>query len=152
MYVRGRRTWGNILPVLLGLTLGPCCWAQRHAVNLSSDSARPPYSDSIVVGNALYIAGLQGTNSKGKFPSGGFLPQARATLENFKRVVHEAGFRMSDVVSVNVYLTDMHDFGGMNKIYVTYFPDPKPARTTVQVGALSKGALIEVAGIAVKKQ
>lgn len=151
MYKAKRKVWYKTFPALLALTFCQYCWGQRRAVNLSPSSRRPPYSDSILVGNTLYIAGLQGTNSTGVLPSGGFAPQVRATLENFRRVVRAAGFRMRDVVSVNVYLTDMHDFGVMNKIYTTYFPDPKPARTTVQVGALSKGALIEIAGVAVKK-
>ncbi|HEX5483470.1 MAG TPA: RidA family protein, partial [Terriglobia bacterium] len=72
-------------------------------------------------------------------------------LENIERVVKKAGLRMSDVVSVNVYLSDIHDFGEMNKVYTTFFPDPKPTRTTVQVAALVNGAKIEISAIAVKK-
>lgn len=126
------------------------CFSQPRAVSLNKSTNRAPYSDGIVVGNTLYVAGLQGSDPNGKFPPGGFAPQARAVLQNIERVVTQAGFRMKDVVSVNVYLTDIHDFAAMNGIYKAFFPDPKPTRTTVQVAALSKGALIEISAIAVR--
>lgn len=124
--------------------------AQHRAINLNKGPARAPYSQGIVAGNTLYVAGLQGTDASGKFPPGGFAAQTRAVLENIQRVVEAAGFQMKDVVSVNVYLTDIHDFAAMNKIYADFFPNPKPTRTTVQVAALSNGALIEISAIAVR--
>ncbi|MGH9356601.1 MAG: RidA family protein [Terriglobia bacterium] len=123
---------------------------QRRAVGLPGMSATAPLSPGIVVGNTLYVAGLQGKGPNGKLLAGGFLPQARGVLENIRRVVRKAGFSMRDVVSVNVYLTGFNNFAEMNKLYATYFPDPKPTRTTVQVAALANGALIEMSAIAVK--
>ncbi|MDE3178357.1 MAG: RidA family protein [Acidobacteriota bacterium] len=125
-------------------------FAQHRAVNLTQGTKRAPYSDGIVAGNTLYVAGLQGTDSSGKFPPGGFGPQTRAVLENIQRVVKAAGFQMKDVVSVNVYLMSIHNFATMNSIYENFFPDPKPSRTTVQVAALSNGASIEISAIAVR--
>lgn len=125
-------------------------FAQRRAINETKGSTRPPYSDGIVAANTLYVAGLQGADHRGKFPPGGVVPQTRAARENIERVVKAAGFQMKDVVSVDVYLVDIHDFAAMNRIYMSFFPDPKPTRTTVQVAALSNGALIEISAIAVK--
>lgn len=121
----------------------------RRAVNLSGTPGLP-FSDGIVAGNSLYVSGTQGTGPDGKLASG-ISAQTRAALENIERVVKKAGFRMKDVVSVNVYLSDIHDFGEMNKVYATFFPDPKPTRTTVQVAALVNGAKIEISAVAVKK-
>ncbi|HEX5483707.1 MAG TPA: RidA family protein, partial [Terriglobia bacterium] len=113
---------------ILALTLcavSPAAYAQgRRAVNLSGTPGLP-FSDGIVVGNFLYVSGTQGTSADGKLASG-ISAQTRAALENIERVVKKAGLRMSDVVSVNVYLSDIHDFGEMNKVYTTFFPDPKP--------------------------
>lgn len=123
---------------------------QRRAVSLAGMSSTAPLSPGIVVGNTLYVAGLQGKGRNGKLLAGGFVPQARGVLENVRSVVRSAGFSMRDVVSVNVYLTDFNNFSEMNKLYATYFPDPKPTRTTVQVAGLANGALIEISAIAVK--
>jgi len=59
---------------------------------------------------------------------------------------------MKDIVSVTVYLADIHDFGDMNKVYKSLMPDPKPARATVQVAALVNNARIEISAIAVKQK
>ena len=137
-----------LMLLLLGASSG---FAQHRAINPNKSVSHAPYSQGIVAGNTLYVAGLQGTDLSGKFPSGGFAAQTRSVLENIRRVVEAAGFQMKDVVSVNVYLTDIHDFAAMNKIYAGFFPDPKPTRTTVQVAALSNGALIEISAIAVRE-
>jgi len=123
---------------------------QRRAVSLAGISQAVPLSPGIVVGDTLYVSGLQGTDQKGKIVTGGVLAQTRATLENIQKVVRNAGFHMRDVVAVNVYLTDMRNFGAMNKIYADFFSKPRPVRTTVQVAALSHGAEIEISAIAVK--
>ena len=80
----------------------------------------------------------------------GISAQTRAALETIQRVVTKAGFKMGDVVAVTVYLSDIHDFAAMNKVYTTFFPNPKPTRTTVQVAALVNGAKIEISAIAAK--
>ncbi|MGH9470166.1 MAG: RidA family protein [Terriglobia bacterium] len=131
----------------------PRCNAQyKRAISLATAGTQGlPFSDGIVVGNMLYVSGTQGTGSDGKLASGGIGPQTRAALELIERVVKNAGFQMGDVVAVNVYLADIHDFGAMNKIYTTFFPSPKPTRTTVQVASLVNGAKIEISAIAVRR-
>lgn len=126
--------------------------AQEHkSVNLSSERGLP-FSDGIVVGNTLYIAGQQGSDASGKLVAGGIGPETGATLENIQKVLKAAGFELKDVVNVTVYLADIHDFPAMNKVYKTVLPDPKPARATVQVGGLVNDARIEISAIAVKSK
>ncbi|HEV2419839.1 MAG TPA: RidA family protein [Terriglobia bacterium] len=127
------------------------CYAQgRRAVDLPGTTQTLPFSDGIVVGNSLYVSGTQGTDRNGKLENG-ISDQTRAALETIQKVVTKAGFGMKDVVAVNVYLSDIHDFAAMNKVYATFFPNPKPTRTTVQVAALVNGAKIEISAIAVKQ-
>lgn len=126
--------------------------AQQHkAVNLSSAN-NLPFSDGIVAGNTLYISGQQGSDASGKLVAGGIGPETKATLETIAKVVKASGFELSDIVSVNVYLADINEFGDMNKIYKAFLPDPKPARTTIQAAALVNHARIEISAIAVKKR
>ena len=126
--------------------------AQQHkAVNLSSAN-NLPFSDGIVAGNTLYISGQQGLDASGKPVTGGIGPETKTTLETIEKVVKAAGFELSDIVSVNVYLADIDEFADMNKIYKAFLPDPKPARTTIQAGALVNHARIEISAIAVKKR
>jgi 2-iminobutanoate/2-iminopropanoate deaminase len=126
--------------------------AQEHkAVNLGTETGLP-FSDGIIAGNTLYIAGQEGTDSAGKLVSGGIAPEATAALGAIQKVVKAAGFEMTDIVSVTVYLADIHDFPEMNKVYKSVMPDPKPARATVQAAALVNGARIEISAIAVKRK
>jgi 2-iminobutanoate/2-iminopropanoate deaminase len=147
----GYRTQQALCIVLGLITTAPGaspCFAQaKRAVNLTAAHAPLPFSDGIRVGNTLYVAGQQGTGSSGKLQEG-ISAQTQAALENIKKVVSKAGFTMSDVVAVTVYLSDIHDFAAMNKVYTTFFPNPKPTRTTVQVAGLVNGAQIEISAIA----
>jgi 2-iminobutanoate/2-iminopropanoate deaminase len=126
--------------------------AQEHkAINLSNARGLP-FSDGVIAGNTLYIAGQQGTDESGKLAAGGVGPETKATLANIEKVLKAAGFELKDVVSVTVYLADIHDFAEMNNVYKTVLPDPKPARATVQVAALVNNARIEISAIAVKQK
>jgi 2-iminobutanoate/2-iminopropanoate deaminase len=124
---------------------------ERKAVNLSSAKGLP-FSDGIVAGNTLYIAGQEGEDDAGKLVAGGIGPETTAALANVQRVLKAAGFRWKDVVSVTVYLADIHEFGDMNQIYKAVLPDPKPARATIQAAALVNNARIEISAIAVKRK
>ena len=126
-------------------------YAQNKAINLSNAN-NLPFSDGIVAGNTLYVAGQQGLDASGKLVPGGIGPETKATLETIEKVVKAAGFELKDIVSVNVYLADINEFGDMNKVYKAFLPDPKPARTTIQAGALVNHARIEISVIAVKQK
>jgi 2-iminobutanoate/2-iminopropanoate deaminase len=101
---------------------------QRKAINLSAAKGLP-FSDGILVGGTLYIAGQQGLDASGKLVPGGIGPETKAALEKIEEVLKAAGFELKDIVSVNVYLADINEFGDMNHAYKAFLPDPKPART-----------------------
>jgi 2-iminobutanoate/2-iminopropanoate deaminase len=124
---------------------------QRRAINPPGSVEGLPFSNGILAGNTLYVAGQEGMVG-GKLASGGIGSETRTALENIERIVKAAGLDMKDVASVTVFLADIHDFPEMNKVYQTYFPDPKPARATVQVAALVNNARVEISAIAVKER
>jgi len=122
---------------------------QVRAVNPPGTPEGLPFSNGILVGNTLYVAGTQGTDANGKLEPD-IESQTRAALQSIQKIVEGGGMTMGNVVAVNVYLSDIKDFGKMNSVYKTFFPDPKPTRTTVQVANLVNGAKIEISAIAVK--
>jgi 2-iminobutanoate/2-iminopropanoate deaminase len=129
----------------------PACRAQEHkAISGVSGNKSLPFSDGVVAGNTLYVAGQEGTDDQGKLVAGGIAAETKAALDNIQKVVKAAGFELKDIVSVTVYLADIHEFGDMNKVYREFMPDPKPARATIQAAALVNNARIEVSAIAVK--
>ncbi|HET7441021.1 MAG TPA: RidA family protein [Terriglobales bacterium] len=135
--------------VLLCLPFVESGYAQHKKVIAGGEGL--PFSDGIVAGNTLYISGQQGTDQQGKLKAGGISQQTQATLENIARIVKQAGFKLKDIVAVNVYLADINDFAEMNKVYKTFLPDPKPTRTTVQAAGLVNHAKIEISAIAVRQ-
>jgi 2-iminobutanoate/2-iminopropanoate deaminase len=139
-----------LLLVAAFLITSPLCFAQqRRAVNLS-EGKNLPFSDGVVVGNTLYISGQEGSDESGKLKAGGIGPETQAALANIGRIIKAAGFDLKDVVSVTVYLADIHEFGAMNDVYKQFMPDPKPTRATVQVANLVNNARIEISAVAVK--
>jgi 2-iminobutanoate/2-iminopropanoate deaminase len=122
---------------------------ERKAINLSPARGLP-FSDAIVAGNTLYIAGQEGTDDASKLAPGGIVPETKAALANIEKIAKAAGFEVKDIVSVTVYLADIHEFGDMNGVYKGFMPDPKPARATIQAAALVNNARIEISAIAVK--
>jgi 2-iminobutanoate/2-iminopropanoate deaminase len=120
---------------------------QEHAIGFTKGA---PFSNGYVAGDTLYIAGQQGPDSNGKLTGTDIRRQTANAIAAVRRVTEEAGFRMSDVISVTVYLTDMTEVPAMNEVYNNLMPDPKPARAAVQVAGLIGGAKIEISAIAVK--
>ncbi len=124
---------------------------ERKAINLSPARGLP-FSDGVVAGNTLYVAGQEGTDASDKLVAGGVGPETTVALDNIQKVLKAAGFELKDVVSVTVYLADIHEFPDMNKVYKSVMPDPKPARATIQAAALVNNARIEISAIAVKQK
>ena len=137
---------GLLLAGALTLAAAPAL-AQNKAVDFKQGM---PFSDAVVSGNTLYVAGQQGPDANGKVTGTDIATQTHNTIAAIQRIVEKAGFKMSDIVSVTVYITDLADVPAMNKVYIKEMPDPKPARATVQVAGLIGGAKIEIACIAVK--
>jgi len=111
-----------------------------------------PYSPAQQLGNFLFTSGQIAINQEtGKLENADFETETRQVLENLMSVLRKAGFDSSDVIATTVYLTDMKDYGKMNAIYGGYFTEGNyPARTTIQVSALPRGARIEISAIAYK--
>jgi 2-iminobutanoate/2-iminopropanoate deaminase len=109
-----------------------------------------PYSNGYVAGDTLYIAGQQGPDSNGKVTGTDIRRQTTNAIAVVRQVAEEAGFRMSDIISVTIYITNMNDVPTMNEVYNKLMPDPKPARAAVQVAGLIGGARIEISAIAVR--
>ena len=153
MQLKTMRLLAPVLGVaLITVLAGQSSFAQEHkAINLSPARGLP-FSDGVVAGNTLYVAGQEGTDDAGKLAAGGIGPETKAALDNIAKVLKAGGFELKDVVSVTVYLADIHDFAEMNKVYKTVMPDPKPARATIQAAALVNDARVEIAAIAVKQK
>jgi 2-iminobutanoate/2-iminopropanoate deaminase len=121
-----------------------------------STSAAPaaigPYSQAVRVGDMLFTSGQIPIDPKtGNFVPGGITEQTTQVLENLKAILAQAGIDMIHVVKTTVFLKDMKDFAAMNEVYAKYLAPAgavPPARSTVQVAALPKDALVEIEVIA----
>lgn len=153
MQIRAFRLFIFVVAISLAIALAAqrADTQERRAVNLAPARGLP-FSDGIVAGNTLYVAGQEGTDDSGKLAAGGIGPETAAALDNIQKTLKAAGFELKDVVNVTVYLADIREFPDMNKVYKGVMPDPKPARATVQVAALVNNARIEVSAIAVKQK
>ena len=109
-----------------------------------------PYSQAVGFSNLVFCSGQVGTDPKTGNLKEGIEAQTKQTFNNIKAVLQEAGSDINNVLKVNVYLKNVTDFAVMNKIYETQFEKPYPARATVGVAQLPKGALIEIDCIAYK--
>jgi 2-iminobutanoate/2-iminopropanoate deaminase len=111
-----------------------------------------PYSQAVRVGDMLFTSGQVALDPKtGALVAGGITEQTVRVLENLKAVLGAAGIDLVHVVKTTVFLKDMKDFAAMNEVYAKYFAPAgvvPPARSTVQVAALPKDALVEIECIA----
>ncbi len=115
----------------------------------SAPKAIGPYSQAIHIGNLVYTAGQVGLDpATMELVPGGIEEQTRQTLKNLTNVLETAGTGMSKVVKTTVFLKDMIDFAKMNAVYAEVFNENPPARTTVAVAGLPKGALVEIECVA----
>ena len=108
-----------------------------------------PYSTATIYGDTIYLSGMIGIDPAVQKPvEGGTLMQARQAFDNIVTVLDELGLTTSDVLKTTVYLTNIGEFAGVNKIYAEYFGPDYPARTCVEVSRLPMGVSIEVECIA----
>jgi 2-iminobutanoate/2-iminopropanoate deaminase len=104
-----------------------------------------PYSQAMAAGGWRFVSGQLGMNPQtGELVSADLAGQARQALENLQQIVIAAGCTLNQVVAVDVFLTDMGQFAEFNAIYQEYFSEHRPARAVVEVGALPKGACVEI--------
>jgi 2-iminobutanoate/2-iminopropanoate deaminase len=108
-----------------------------------------PYSQAIRTETLVFTAGQVGLNpATMELVEGGIQEQTRQVLTNLKHVLESADSGLNFVVKTIVFLQDMGDFANMNSIYSEFFPENPPARSTVQVAALPRGALVEIECVA----
>lgn len=105
-----------------------------------------PYSQAVKAGNLLFTSGqIPIDPTTGQMIQGGIAEQTRQVMKNLKAVLNAAGASFADVVKTTVYLSDLTMFTEFNAVYAEYFDEATaPARTTVQVSALPKGAWVEI--------
>ena len=108
-----------------------------------------PYSQAVRGGGFVFISGqIPLDPATGALVAGGAAAQAERALQSLRAVLEAAGSGLDRVVKVTIYLTDLKDFAAVNAVYAGYFPAAPPARATVQVAALPRGAAIEVEAVA----
>jgi 2-iminobutanoate/2-iminopropanoate deaminase len=116
----------------------------------SAPRAIGPYSQATRVGGLLFTAGQTGFEpATGELVDGGIAEQTDRVLRNILAILEAAGLDLSSVAKTNVYLVDMVDFAEMNAVYARAFGEHRPARTTVAVAALPRGARVEIDAVAV---
>jgi reactive intermediate/imine deaminase len=109
-----------------------------------------PYSQAVRVGQTVYLSGqIPLVPSTGVLLEGNIEAQTRQVFENMKAVCAASGGSLSDIARVGIYVTDLADFAVVNAVMAEYFQAPFPARSTIQVSALPKGANVEVDAIMV---
>jgi 2-iminobutanoate/2-iminopropanoate deaminase len=108
-----------------------------------------PYSQAVQIGSELYCSGQIPLDPQtGEIVEGDIAAQTERVLQNLRAVLCAAGCHLTDVVKTTVFLLDMSDFAAMNEVYDRYFGASKPARSTVAVAALPRGARVEIDCIA----
>jgi 2-iminobutanoate/2-iminopropanoate deaminase len=108
-----------------------------------------PYNHGVRVGDLLFCAGqIPIDPATGNLVAGDIKAQAERVLENVKAILDDQKLTFSNVVKSTVFLTNLADFAGMNEVYAKYFTADFPARSTIQVAALPKGASVEIEVIA----
>lgn len=125
---------------------------RKYIVNpRPADAKALPFSDAVLVGNTLYIAGHLGLDPKtGQAPADPE-QEVHLVMDGVKRTVEAAGLSMDDVVSLQIFCTDLKYYETFNAVYKTYFHSGYPARAFIGTDKLLRGGHFEVLGIAIKR-
>ncbi|TMF39837.1 MAG: RidA family protein [Chloroflexi bacterium] len=121
----------------------------RQAIQTNgAPAALGPYSQAIRSGDLVFCSGQIGIDPVTGELVDGVEAQAERAIRNLGSVLDAAGLGFDDVVKTTIFLADVNDFATVNEIYARFMPDPPPARSTIGVGALPKGARVEIEAIA----
>jgi 2-iminobutanoate/2-iminopropanoate deaminase len=134
-----------VLSVSLAATQG----VDKKVIRPKGAAPNAGWSHGLLVGDTLYVSGMGGEDAAGKIPAT-FEAEMKQSLDNISAVLTEGGMSLSNVVSVQVYLTDGALFDRMNAVYKATFKDPKPTRTTVVVAKLVGAGHVEITATARK--
>lgn len=134
-------------PLIL-CALTACTTAATNVVEFRPrPGAMGPFTEAVRANNLVFLSGTLGTDSTGRLVPGGIQAETRQTLENIRAVLARNGLAMNDLVKCTVFLADVAEWGAMNQVYVTYFPQSKPARSAVGTSLLLN-ARVEIECIA----
>lgn len=138
--------------LFLVLCTAACASDRKFIVKPRADDRKGlPFSDAVLVGNTLYIAGHIGLDTKtGQAPANAE-EEAKLVMDGIKQTVESAGLSMDDVVALQVFCTDLKLYDTFNSVYKAYFHGDYPARAFVGIDKLLRGGRYEVMGIAIKK-
>ena len=120
---------------------------KQHVHSNAAPKAIGPYSQAVRCGSTVYLAGQIGLDPSSMELVSGIEAQARRVFENLAAVARAAGGGLEDIVKLTIYLVDLREFGRVNDIMASYFRAPYPARATLGVASLPRGALLEVDAI-----
>jgi reactive intermediate/imine deaminase len=137
--------------VALGGAVTSTAPQKRRVINLPNRSVQAPFSDAILIGDTLYLAGRIGLDPKTNKPPEDVEQEARLVLDGMQAVLKEADMTMDDMATVTVYCPDVSLFSKFNSVYRTYFKKDFPARAFIGSGPLLFGGRFEVQAIAVKQ-
>lgn len=118
----------------------------------NAPAAIGPYSQAVETGNLVFTSGMIAIDPEtNEFKDGTAAEQAELAIQNLKSVLEAAGSSLGNVVKTDVFISDMNEFGNINKVYAKYFPEPFPARSCVQVACLPNNAKVEIEAVAEKQ-
>lgn len=124
--------------------------AKEHLFTPLAPAAIGPYSQGVKINGTAYLSGQIGLDpSSGQMVSGGFEAQVQQAFTNLKSVADAAGGDLGDCVKLTLFLTDLSEFVKVNEIMQKFFKAPYPARSTIGVASLPRGALFEVEAVMV---
>lgn len=141
---------GVIIGLSAGGNLASGLAAAKRYINLPTKNAQLPFTDGVMSGNTLYLAGRLGTDPKTNQIPSDIDQEIRFMLDSFKDVLTQAGMTMDDLVTVTVYCPDLTLYDKFNAAYRSYFKKDFPARAFIGSGPLLRGAHFEIQGIAAK--
>ncbi len=110
-----------------------------------------PYSQGVSFGDLIFLSGQIPINPNTSEIPAGIKAQTKQVLKNIKALLEENNSGLDNVIKTSVFLKDMNDFTDMNEIYSSFFKEPYPARTTIEVARLPKDVLVEIEVISYKK-
>ena len=123
--------------------------SRRIIATASAPAAIGPYSQAVQAGGTVYLSGQIGLDPVSMQMAEGIDAQIARVFDNLKAVAAAAGGSLADAVKVNIYVTDLANFAKVNDVMAQVFSQPYPARATVQVAALPRGALVEIDAVLV---
>jgi reactive intermediate/imine deaminase len=138
--------------LISGLATNVAAQEAREYINArsASDATVPPFSGAVLAGNTLYLSGTIGLEANQQVPSTAEA-EARLVLDNVRNTLAAADMTMDDLVSVQIFCSDVAHYDAFNAVYRTYFEGDFPARAFIGAGTLLFDARFEVQGIAVRR-